>query len=260
MKTTTILTIGTAILISTAISQADITLKAPGATSAIGTSTPGSLTLDAGNHKKYEITGYAVDAGQTNQGLSVSASVNGTRIFSGISLVKKGGVSVVTLDTPIVIKDANAIISLSYDGSEDPKSGVSVEILATITDATVEPVGTLKAPLVVKNDGLELPLLNWSISKFLDNEAVTPPSTGGGNEDESSSEDAANVGKGKSNNGHGNNLDGIDVSNPGKSAEKWASYGKFDTDYNGDGEYEDDEGRGGGSAMSNTPVKNTVSQ
>lgn len=37
------------------------------------------------------------------------------------------------------------------------------------------------------------------------------------------------------NNGHGNNKDGVDSSNPGKSKEG------EDTDYDGDGEYEDDE-------------------
>ena len=48
----------------------------------------------------------------------------------------------------------------------------------------------------------------------------------------------------------------IDVTNPGKSAALWALKGYYDTDYNGDGIAEDDEGHGGGSAISQTKVSN----
>ncbi|MEO1857883.1 MAG: hypothetical protein ABGY95_11050 [Rubritalea sp.] len=51
------------------------------------------------------------------------------------------------------------------------------------------------------------------------------------------------VNGGKSNNGHGNNIDGIDVSNPGEG--QGGPNGELDTDYDGDGTYEDDEGKGG---------------
>ena len=50
---------------------------------------------------------------------------------------------------------------------------------------------------------------------------------------------------GHDNNGHGNNADGIDSSNPGSSADNWAEDGVYDTDYDGDGVVEDDEIRGG---------------
>ena len=49
------------------------------------------------------------------------------------------------------------------------------------------------------------------------------------------------VNGGKSNNGHGNNIDGIDVSNPGQGS--GGPNGEQDTDYNGDGTYEDDESK-----------------
>ncbi|NWK54418.1 hypothetical protein HW115_02265 [Verrucomicrobiaceae bacterium N1E253] len=260
MKTKTSINTLALLAMSVATSQADLTFTAPGGDSATGSSTSGTLAINAGEHNKYQITGYTLDAGQTNKGLTVSASANGTSIFSNASLVKKGGVTTVTLANPITIENSITTITLSYNGEEAPKSGVVVEILATITDASVEPTGTLEAPLLAADDGQELPFLNWTISKLMDANAETAnPATGSSGEDQSESEDADNIGKAKSNNGHGNNLDGIDVSNPGKSAEKWASQGKLDTDYNGDGEYEDDEGKGGGSAMSQTPVKNTTS-
>ena len=55
---------------------------------------------------------------------------------------------------------------------------------------------------------------------------------------------APNNGKNKTNNGHGNNIDGIDSSNPGKSAAKWEEkFGIVDGP-------NDDEGTGGGAAPS----------
>ena len=50
-----------------------------------------------------------------------------------------------------------------------------------------------------------------------------------------------NVNGGKSNNGHGNNIDGIDVSNPGQGA--GGPNGELDTDYDNDGAFEDDESK-----------------
>ena len=98
--------------------------------------------------------------------------------------------------------------------------------------------------IIDQDMGEFFPLLNWSITKSANqsNPSQNPATEDvSATESESSSEDAANNGLAKSNNGHGNNLDGIDVSNPGKSAEKWAESGMFDTDYNGDGVIEDDE-------------------
>lgn len=48
---------------------------------------------------------------------------------------------------------------------------------------------------------------------------------------------------GHTNNGHGNNADGVDVSNPGGGS--GGPNGATDTDYNGDGTYEDDELKSG---------------
>lgn len=110
------------------------------------------------------------------------------------------------------------------------------------------PTGTITfavpSNIVDQSMGEFFPLLNWSITKSASQSPQTQnPATEDiqAEESDSGSEDAVNNGLAKSNNGHGNNLDGIDVSNPGKSAEKWAESGKFDTDYNGDGSYEDDE-------------------
>jgi len=50
-------------------------------------------------------------------------------------------------------------------------------------------------------------------------------------------------GNGHGNNGHGNNADGIDVSNPGQGG--GGPNGEQDTDYDGDGTYEDDENKSG---------------
>ena len=104
-----------------------------------------------------------------------------------------------------------------------------------------------------KDMGDFFPQLNWSISKSASQtQQPNNPKTEdvSAAESESSSEDAANNGLAKSNNGHGNNLDGIDVSNPGKSAEKWAESGMYDTDYGNNGIIEDDEATGGGAAPS----------
>ena len=49
-------------------------------------------------------------------------------------------------------------------------------------------------------------------------------------------------GNSNGNNGHGNNADGIDSSNPGQGRANWGP----DTDYDGDGVAEDDEAGGGG--------------
>lgn len=58
-----------------------------------------------------------------------------------------------------------------------------------------------------------------------------------------------NVNGGKSNNGHGNNADGVDVSNPGQG--NGGPNGREDTDYNGDGIYEDDENKHNGGSNKN---------
>ncbi|MFC4993070.1 hypothetical protein [Rubritalea tangerina] len=55
-----------------------------------------------------------------------------------------------------------------------------------------------------------------------------------------------NCDKNKTNNGHGNNADGIDVSNPGKSAQKWQDKWGITDDTS-----VDDESKGGGAAPSN---------
>lgn len=168
-----------------------------------------------------------------------------------------------TLTTPIVIDDSNIELSFRYV-TDMLTTGNSIAIHGEAINLMPIPTGSLnlaKNTAIVDLDLADsgyFPPLNWQISKLTnqsnDGGASTPGTgTGGGTdttESSSDSEDAANIGLAKSNNGHGNNLDGIDVSNPGKSAAKWAEKGMFDTDYNGDGTYEDDESTGDGAAPS----------
>ena len=66
--------------------------------------------------------------------------------------------------------------------------------------------------------------------------------------DDDSDPPVGDSGNGHKNNGHGNNTDGVDVSNPGVG--KGGPNGADDTDYDGDGTFEDDEGKGGGASPS----------
>jgi hypothetical protein len=159
MKTKkTIITIA-ALTASITISQASLTFSTPSATSATGSSTPDTLTIDAGAHKTYTVTGYQINHGNTNKGLTITASINGKTIFADFEVTKQGGITTVSaLTSAIVISDASAVLKLEYSGEEAPKNGVSVEIFAEVVDNTVEPTGNLEAPLLAADDGEELPM------------------------------------------------------------------------------------------------------
>lgn len=174
--------------------------------------------------------------------------------------IKEGSV---TLSTPVEIKESNIDLGFSYV-TDMLTSGDSITIHGEAINLLPEPTGSLN---LAKNTALldrefseegYYPPLNWRISKITGSTSASGTTTGtttGGTtttttESSSEAEDADNIGLAKSNNGHGNNLDGIDVSNPGKSAAKWAEKGMFDTDYNRDGSFEDDEASGGGAAPS----------
>lgn len=260
MKTQTTLAALAAMAIGTATSQAELTFSAPGADSAIGTSNGGSLTINAGEHKSYQVTACQFVAGNTNNGFDVTVRYGGTVIASH-TFTKHGGATTVNVSMD-EITGTDAVFTLEYGTGEAPKNGVSVDLIATVVDTTIAPTGTLDAPLLSKADEEERPNLNWMISKLMVEKSPegAPVVTPGGGDDGGSDEDADNVGNGKSNNGHGNNQDGIDISNPGKSAEKWAENGHNDTDYDGDGVIEDDESKGGGSAIGQSKVQNSPSE
>ncbi|MBT8037472.1 MAG: hypothetical protein KJO21_08000 [Verrucomicrobiae bacterium] len=275
MKTNTMKTLSACAIIAagTSIAHADLTFAAPAMSAPyINTQLSKTWSSNLGSYWKYTITGYEyrLEAGVPDGGkiaggqlryktgksqfpgaTSLSASINGQTIISANLSASyqsdTSGLVTHTFSTPIVIESQNITPSFTYTtnmvGAAD-----HLIIRGTVLDDSPVPIGTLVAPSFVRDGGR--PTLIWAISRSLGDEVVNvsiPPET---------ELQAPNEGSGKSNNGHGNNVDGIDSSNPGKSAAKWASKGYYDTDYDGDGIAEDDEGHGGGSAMSQDPVTN----
>lgn len=259
------------------MAHADLTFTAPGMTTPyVTTQLDQHKHTNIGKYWKYIITGYdyriyagVPDGGKVsgNQlryktgsssfpGLTeVQAKINGqlilqdslsTSIYTGTT-----GLISHTFANPIILEDQEIDTGFMYEtnmiGGND-----YITIYGSALQAPPVPIGTLIAPSYVRDGGR--PTLQWFITKSLSNEVVAvviPAET---------QIESSNSGSVKSNNGHGNNVDGIDVSNPGKSAAKWAAKGLYDTDYNGDGIAEDDEGHGGGSAISQTQNTNPPSE
>ncbi len=275
MKTITCLSTCALLALSSTTSHADLTFTAPGMTAPYATT---QLSIhrhkNIGHYWKYIITGYnyrlyagVPDGGQVKgsalryktgsndfPGLTtVSAKINGQSILGAslrTSLITgTSGLISHTFSSPIIIEDSDIDAGFNYNtnmvGGND-----YITIYGSALTSPPVPIGTLIAPSYVRDGGK--PTLQWFITKSLSNDVfeVSIP-----NETQIES---SNSGSGQSNNGHGNNDDGIDVSNPGKSAAKWSLRGYYDTDYNGDGTVEDDEGHGGGSAISQDPVVNPV--
>ncbi|MBT8044953.1 MAG: hypothetical protein KJO79_08375 [Verrucomicrobiae bacterium] len=273
MKTKNCISIGALLAVSATMVHADLTFTAPGmSTPYVTTQLQKHKHSELGNYWKYIITGYdyRLNAGVPNGGKVAGNTLRyktGNRTFPGHTTIKSKieGQSILqgslnttsiagttglvshTFSSPIIIEDENITTCFEYEtnmiGSND-----YVIIYGSALTAPPVPIGSLVAPSYVRDGGR--PTLQWFCTKSLSNDVVTvviPPET---------ENEAPNSGPVKSNNGHGNNIDGIDVSNPGKSAAKWAKKGIYDTDYNGDGTYEDDEGHGGGSAISKQPVVN----
>ena len=271
MNTKTNISIGSLLLVSAGLAHADLTFSAPSMeTPHVNTQLNKNWSQNLGNYWKYVITGYEyrLNAGVPDGGkvsgnalryktsnasfpgrTTLTASINGKVIASATlnaSLITDSKSKTQGFTTPVTVE--NQDIRASYSYSSNMIGGADYILLhgAALTAPPV-PVGSLIAPSYVR-DGSK-PTLEWYITKTLGAEVIEvniPPAT----ETESS-----NSGHGKSNNGHGNNADGIDSSNPGKSAAKWAEKGLHDTDYDGDGTFEDDESGGGGSAISKN--KNT---
>ena len=253
--------------------HADITFAAPGMeTPYTSTQLQKHVHHGMGEYWKYIITGYeyqlyagvpdggrvkggrlryrtgdALYPGQTKIKSKINSHVILQDVLNTSYLSGTTGLKYKAFATPIIIQNQEITTCLEYStnmfGGND-----FIIIHGAALDAPPVPVGTLIAPSYVRDGGS--PTLQWFITKSLTGDIVTvefPPTT---------DNESPNVGPVRSNNGHGNNLDGIDVSNPGKSASAWEKKGLYDTDYNGDGVPEDDEGHGGGSAISDTPVTN----
>lgn len=273
MKTKNSISTITVLALASLTAHADLTFTAPGMTAPyVATQLNKSWVNDLGHHWRYSITGYSyrLHAAPPNGGkvagdsllyqtgntafpglTQASASITGLSILSDSLntsfLYGTTGLVSHTFSSPIVIK--NKTISASFNYNTNMVGGADfITIYGTTLKAPPIPVGTLTAPSYVRNGGQ--PTLQWFISKSLGDEDVTTPSA-----TEAPTTDSPNSGYGGTNNGHGNNVDGIDSSNPGKSAAVWSKKGFYDTDYDSDTIDNDDEGHGGGSAISKTPVE-----
>jgi len=268
MKTRTCISTCALIAVSATMTHADLTFTAPGMTTPhLTTQLSKNWTGGLDTYWKYIITGYEyrIYAGVPNGGkvsgtgslrykigsssfpglTNVSVNINGNSILSGSlstsSISGTTGLVSHNFSSPIILQNQSISPAFSYS-TNMIGGGDYITVHGSALTAPPIPIGTLIAPSYVRDGGK--PTLQWFITKSLSNEVVLvviPAET----EIESS-----NSGSGQSNNGHGNNIDGIDSSNPGKSAAVWALKGYYDTDYDGDGVAEDDEGHGGGSAIS----------
>ncbi|BDS08518.1 hypothetical protein NT6N_35580 [Oceaniferula spumae] len=266
----------TLIAAAMAPAYADLTFVAPGMDSPyVTTNLSKDWSQNLGTYWKYIINGYEYhlyagvpDGGKVKGNgqlsyktgnaqfpgaTSLTAKINGQTIVSknqtAHNINDSTGRIIHNFSSPIILTEQSITPSFTLS-TNMIGAGDYITIIGSALEAPPTPIGTLIAPHYVRDGGR--PTLQWFITKSLEGagtteEVVIPPET----ENESS-----NSGEGKSNNGHGNNVDGIDSSNPGKSAAKWAAKGYYDTDYDGDGVAEDDEGHGGGSAMSKTKNSN----
>jgi len=275
MKTKTCISTCALIAVSATMTHADLTFTAPGMTNPyLTTQLNKNWTGSLDTYWKYIITGYEyrIYAGVPNGGkvsgsslryksgsssfpglTNVSVNINGRSILSGSlstsSINGTTGLISHNFSSPIILQNQSISPVFSYS-TNMIGGGDYITIHGSALNAPPIPIGTLIAPSYVRDGGK--PTLQWFITKSLSNEVVAvviAPQT---------DIESSNSGSGKSNNGHGNNLDGIDSSNPGKSAARWASKGYYDTDYNGDGIPEDDEGHGAGSAISKNKNTNPV--
>ncbi len=205
-------------------------------------------------------------AGRTILGPGGDAS---TATLTATSIYDKSS-GTVTLSEPFVVKaaDINLLIEQTSEMTGDGSSYVAIKGVCLKNppvpvgdlevSATVREGATPQCYWVIRREGVYGTAPSFSVT----NASWSPGSSGSGSGGSSSSgstdgstevggTDAPNAAVNKTNNGHGNNIDGVDVSNPGKSAEKWAARGIIDESiqpgYDGEA---DDEGSGGGSAVS----------
>lgn len=262
------------------LSNADVIYTAPGMEQA-GSVTGKEISelVKLGTFWEYQITGitWQLSAGVPDGGSIAGSSGNFKHSFVGAASlsVAKGGDSLlrnaeltavnvndassgsITFATPWVYKSESVSISIDQLTNMIGDSGTYVAISGVSVKEPPVPSGDLQVSNVVREGAS--PTISWIIKR----EGVygTAPSistsgvswiSGTGTEGGPDVIDAPNVGRNKTNNGHGNNIDGVDVSNPGKSAQKWAdNKGIIDQSlYDIDPDNDDDEGQGGGSAVS----------
>lgn len=284
MKNIAITSAATVLMTTAAFSadEASITYAAPGLDEQVtidGMST--TQTISLGKHFEYELSGVEWQLGSGDPGngwnggngnfnkvdnswptgsASLSVTVNGKSVLSGASLsttnIGTSAGSSITFDEPVIISDDTVDIVITYKTDMPGQSATFVSIKGTCLKDPPIPTGDLEVSPIVREGAT--PQVYWAISRegvygTTPAISVDGPAVGahleskfvGSESGSTESSDAPNAAKNHTNNGHGNNLDGVDVSNPGKSAEKWAARGIIDES----GAF-DDEAKGGGAAPS----------
>lgn len=262
---TTIATLGAAACLSLSYAHADMTLAAPGMTSAKSYK-GGSLskTENLGKFWRYTITGYewrlvatvpeggAVEANTgrlilgdgssaPHPGVStLNASVNGTKsggqtivdnAVLNAQLITDMMIGAETFGSPVEFKEQSISVSFEHTSNMPGDSGNYVVFYGSCVKDPPIPTGSMTAPELVELESLP------NISYTIEREGVSSsnPDFVPGVWEQEVTVAAPNT----TNNGHGNNDDSIDVSNPGKAAEKWQAEGILDTDTNGNGVIDD---------------------
>jgi len=256
MKTINSISIIASIAISLTTSHAGVTFSAPGLENPYTTPELNVQlllqTAPTSEYWKYKITGYEYQLeaaplsgdntflGKTSIKVMVNNQVVLSEVFEPSNSSGTGLVSGI-LSSPIIIDNEEIITSLTYNtdmvGGND-----HVRLIGEAVVAPPRPTGSLKVPDLVASGAS--PTLEWIITKSPSSEVVVaevPLAVYA---------DGAGADVQKTNHGHGNNLDSVDVSNPGKSADKWV-----DTDYNEDQTFEDDEAKGGSKSVSKTQAR-----
>jgi len=220
----------------------------------------GDLVLGLhGNDKQVSYPGTSyVWVWANGQWIETHGAIHSTRVDDTTGIVT------VEFNPPLEFHDENVSIGFAYHTNMRTDADM-VRVLGEAVLAPPVPTGDISAPNVVRTGAS--PDLDWDLTRVSnayvvdavaeDGSETTDTST---NSDEQTTTtdgtdgtttttdgtDGTTTTDGTINNGHGNNLDGVDISNPGKSAQKWNDHwGIIDTSAP-----DDDEVRGGGSAVS----------
>lgn len=139
----------------------------------------------------------------------------------------------ITFDPPLVFEDCILGYTVNQNMvhmTGDNSNGDSISYIIIHGTATGAAVPTGKIDVDALTNAGDYPPINWEITRVAEpiETPVIAGSSVGESESGSPSSDTVEPVKPKTNNGHGNNIDGVDVSNPGKSAEKWELRGIID--------------------------------
>lgn len=252
--------------------QADLIYAAPGMNKALsdkGTSISASVNL--GHYWYYEITGceWALGAGRPvdgsiNQdgtllssngsqytGLSkLGCSANSQTVLSGAELIATNvnDVSGANFDfsTPTSFSKQAVVLTFTQDTNMTSDGASFISLRAIALKEPPVPTGDITVDGDIVRQGAT-PSLYWSINRRGADSPAPPIDPGTG-----PAADTYNSDANKTNNGHGNNEDGVDASNPGKSAQVWNDkFGIIDQSASDeDPTNDDDESTGGGAAPS----------